>query len=111
KYSIAVSIVTGIKTRALPICKRVPRELGVVVGVKVDDAGRQDQARPIDPVRGGAEVVSDGGDPAVLDREAPLARRGAQAIDDACVGDHQVVHVTSSLEGSSGATSRANRRG
>ncbi len=55
---------------------------------RIDDAGGEDQAARVHPMRRGAEVVPDGGDAPVLDGEAPRPRRGAQAVDDARVVDH-----------------------
>ena len=70
---------------------RVPGGLAVVVGVDVDEARRHGEAGGVERAFGGAGDLSDGGDPAVLDRDVAAGRRGAGAVDQSSVADHEVV--------------------
>ena len=74
--------------------ERVPGELGVVVRVDVHDARREREAaaRPRAARAGAPTVGADRGDAAVRDGEAAVPRGRAEAVDDAGVVDHEVVH-------------------
>ena len=65
------------------------------MGVDVDHAGRQDQAGGVDGLARRPEVVADGGDAAVLHRDAGLAQRVAEAVGDVGIRDDQIEHATS----------------
>ena len=71
----------------------IPRELRVVVGVDVHDARGEHEALRVHRLPGRAQIPADGGDPTVCHRDSALERRSAQAIDDARVVDHEIVHV------------------
>ena len=73
--------------------QRVPRDLAVVVGVHVDEAGRDDEA-------GGVELFStrlvdgaDGGDAAVVDGDVGEHGGSPATVDHRSVADHEIVHV------------------
>ena len=69
-----------------------PDGLAVVVGVQVDEAGRDQQPGRVDlPRRAGAVDVADRGDHAVLDGDVADERLTAQPVDDGAVADDQVV--------------------
>jgi hypothetical protein len=72
--------------------ERIPGELGVVVRVDVDDAGRQHEAAGVDATRGGAGILADGRDAPVLDGDGARPRGAAEAVDDGRVVDHEVMH-------------------
>ena len=75
------------------VAQRIPGDLGVVVGVGVDDAGRHDQALGIDhPVRGLVPDPADGDHPAVGDGDVGMSPRHAGAVDDEPSTDDEVVH-------------------
>ncbi|HSB25822.1 MAG TPA: hypothetical protein VLE94_22200 [Burkholderiaceae bacterium] len=72
---------------------RVPRELGVVVGVAVDDAGHQREAVGVDDLRGvGGQRGRDGADAPGAHGEVGADRVGTAAVVDGGVADQQVVH-------------------
>ena len=66
--------------------ERVPGELGVVVGVAVDDAGRQREAVAGDGLAGSAEIVADGGDDAIAHGDIGADGRRPGAVDDRRAG-------------------------
>ena len=66
-------------------------ELRVVVGVGVDDAGRDHQAVGVELAGAAALDEADLDDPAVLDRHVGPPPGQAGAVDDDPVADHQVV--------------------
>ena len=76
----------------------IPEELGVVVGVQVDEARRHDQAAGVDRLVGlaGADLA-DLGDHAVLDADVAAEARQAAAVDDHAAADHAIEsgHVSS----------------
>ena len=73
----------------------VPRDLAVVVGVDVDEAGGDDEAGGVDRL---GRLALDATLPAHLDDDAVLHRHVAheavapRAVHDGPVPDHQVVH-------------------
>ena len=71
---------------------RVPEDLGVVVGVQVDEAGRHVHAAGVDDaVRVGCVDPTDGGDPAVADRHVGADAWRTGTVEDEAVLDHDVV--------------------
>ncbi len=70
----------------------VPEELGVVVGVDVDEPGRHDQPGGVDGPSGGLVHVTDGGDPAVTDAHVGPPPGRARTVDHAGTGDLAVQH-------------------
>jgi hypothetical protein len=71
--------------------RRVPADLRVVMRVRVDKAGRDDETVGIDGLRRPIGDPADFGDPAVLDRHIGLAPGRAGAVDHGAVLDQQVV--------------------
>ena len=64
-------------------------ELGLAE--QVDEAGRHHQAGGVDPRRGlGRRQVAERGDPVAGDADVGAEPRGAGAVDDLAVGDHDV---------------------
>ena len=77
---------------------RVPGRLAVVVGVDVDEAGRDQQALGIDFLAATAGDLADRRDPALLHRDVRLAQRRAAAVRHAAAAHDQIVfrrHVVS----------------
>ena len=73
--------------------RRVPEELGVVVGVGVDDPRCDDQTFGVELCRSTVVHRADGDDHPVLDSDVcPEAGRSG-AVDDGAVSDHVVEHV------------------
>ncbi len=71
----------------------VPEQLGVVVGVGVDEAGTDHLAGGVDGLGGvGARQVADGGDAALGDADVGAYPGGARAVDHRAARDEQVVH-------------------
>ena len=68
----------------------VPEDLGVVVGVDVDEAGRDDGAVGVEHPIGGAGRGPDRGDPSVADRDVGAACRRAGPVDDRSAADQEV---------------------
>ena len=71
---------------------RVPRQLGVEVGVDVDEAGRDDRAGGVDVAP--ARLVDrrlDGRDAIARDRDVAAVWRRAGAVDDDASANHDVV--------------------
>ena len=67
--------------------KRVPQELGVVVGVHIDETGRNGEAASIDDTpRIGADIAGLH-DSAVVDRNVSAVCRLAGAVDDTSILD------------------------
>ena len=90
---------------------RIPEQLGVVVGVGVDDARRHHQTFGIE--LDGALLVdlADRRDPAVPDADVGPASRGPGAVDDQAVSDHVVEHGGVPFAGLMSATSYWRWRG
>jgi hypothetical protein len=76
---------------------RVPEELGVVVGVRIDDPGRDHETVGVE--FGTARLLDfpDGGDAPALNADIGLAGRAPGAIDDRAGPDHIVEHETSDV--------------
>src|SRR5204863_341213 len=73
--------------------QRVPRDLAVVVGVEIDEPGRDEQAVGVDGAVGAALVeAAHAGDDAVVDGHVGRAGVAAGAVDDRAAADHEVVH-------------------
>ena len=70
----------------------IPGELGVEVGVDVDDARGEREAMRIDGIPCAADVVSDLGDPAVLHSDASFHGIVAESVEDTGVPDYEVMH-------------------
>ncbi len=75
---------------------RVPDNLAVVVGVDVDEPGRDQLARRVDLLATGVGNLTHCRDAAIVDRHVGSAGRCARAIDHGAVTNHQIVHVSSS---------------
>jgi len=71
----------------------VPQQLGVIVGVRVDEAGCDQLAAGIGFDRAGLGDVANGRDSAVLDRHIGLHGGSSRAVDDLSTSDHFVVHL------------------
>ena len=74
---------------------RVPRDLGVHVGVDVDPAGGDELAGGVDLALAGAHVVADGGDAVAVDADVGGELGHAGAVEDAAVADGDLVHGVS----------------
>ncbi len=72
--------------------RRVPEQLGVVVGVGVDDPGGDDESGGIELGGPGLLHGADGDDHPVLDPDIGQEAGGAGAVDDGAVADHVVEH-------------------
>src|SRR5439155_27178994 len=72
--------------------ERVPRDLPVVVGVDVDEAGGDDAAAGVDHVAALVIDVPDLGDAPPIDRHVARKGRRTGSVDDRRAADHQVVH-------------------
>ena len=87
----------GDPQRRRGIDERIPGDLRVVVGVAVDDAGRQGQAIGLHGLlRGselGAAMWSNRGDSARRHAEVAAYGRRARAVEDFRVLDHQIEHL------------------
>ena len=70
---------------------RVPHELGVVVGVGVDEPGSDDLSLCVDRAPGRPLDGSDGGDAAVFDGQVTAEGRAPGPVDDQGVSDHHVI--------------------
>jgi hypothetical protein len=70
--------------------RRVPEQLGVVVGVRVDDARRHHQAAGVELDRPLAVDVADGRDDPVPDADVGPEPRRAGAVDHGAAADHVV---------------------
>ena len=69
----------------------VPLDLGVVVGVEVDEAGGDDQASGVQLMLGRrAAEATDASDVAVLDRDVCLVARNLGPVDDGSTTDEDV---------------------
>ena len=77
--------------------RRVPEELGVVVGVRVDDAGRDHQPGGVELGAAGSATSPDLDDAAVLDADVGLPGGTPGAVDDRAGSDHVVEHWTSDV--------------
>ena len=72
--------------------RAVPADLRVVVRVRVDEAGGDDQVGRVDDPAGGAlRELADRRDLSVRDRDVGVARRRAGAVDQLAVLDEEVV--------------------
>ena len=72
--------------------ERIPRDLPVVVGVDVDEAGRHQRTVGIDHLASRALDATDVGDGAIGDGDIGGLGRCAGAVDDRAPLDHEVVH-------------------
>jgi hypothetical protein len=80
--------------------RRVPGDLGVEVGVAVDDAGHQREAGGVDRSRRiDGQALCHGDDPAAVDRDVASERRTAAAVDDERVAKDEVDHAVFSSGG------------
>src|SRR6185503_1100907 len=74
----------------------IPRDLGVHVGVTVDEAWRDDQAVGVERALGRRPNPPDLDDPAVLDCDVAAIARASRAIDDGPATNHEIEsHVLS----------------
>ena len=87
----------------------VPRDLGVVVGVQVDDARRESQSLGVDLAFPGLADVSDGADAPVAHCDVGPDRFVAETVDDGGSADDEVVHCESPW-GQAVGTAAANHR-
>ena len=71
--------------------QRVPAELGIVVGVRVDEAWGYDETVSIDRPMRAPPDAADVGDDAALDAHVGVDHRQARAVDDGAVLDNEVV--------------------
>ena len=70
----------------------IPADLGVVMGVQIDEAGRDDQAVGVDGLLGEAGRASaDLGDLAVFNPDVAAIARDAGAVDDGAAFDLNVI--------------------
>ena len=70
----------------------IPEQLGVVVGVQVDEARRDMQAAGVDDAaRVRAVEMADLGDHPVLDGDVGSIARGPRAVEDEPILDYQVI--------------------
>ena len=72
--------------------QRVPGDLPVVVGVHVDEAGRDREAGGVELLATGLVDGADRGDAAVVDGDVGRRRATTPAVDHGSVPDHQIVH-------------------
>ena len=72
--------------------QRVPHRLAVVMGVHVDPAGRDQEARGVDLALAGALLAADAGDASARDRHIPGEWRLAGAVDNGAAANDDVVH-------------------
>ena len=79
----------------------VPHDLGVVVGVNVDEPGAHHPPRRVDRLRRAAPRLSDGGDPSVADANLALVAGVSRAVHDKAVDDLEV-EVVSTVPGRHG---------
>ena len=77
--------------------RRVPADLRVIMGVRVDKAGRDDAAGRIDDLACAVLHLADLGDLAVRDRDIGLTPRRPRAVDHRSVLDQQIIHCRGSL--------------
>ena len=77
--------------------QRIPHRLAVIMGVHVDPARRDHQARGVDLALAGALLAADRGDAAAGDRHVARERRLAGAVDDGAAANDDVVHGGRSL--------------
>src|SRR6266851_741014 len=69
----------------------VPADLGVVMGVRIDEAGRDDEVRGVDNFLRALGDLANLGDPAIRDRDIRAPRRSAGTIDHCSVLDQQII--------------------
>src|SRR5262249_53231165 len=72
--------------------RRVPEELTVVVRVDVDEAGREDEARPIQLRLAALRHATAGRDAIALHGEVAGCRLATETVADESAADHQVGH-------------------
>ena len=75
----------------------VPGRLTIVVGVYVDEAGRDVATRGIKLRSAGPQVTADSGYPVAIDRHIGDEGLAACAINNGPTPDHQIMHVHHSL--------------
>ena len=83
-----------------------PHRLRVVVGVDIDETGRDDLAGGVDFQRAGAQVGTHRRDRMTIDSDVANEGRTARAIDDGAAPDHYVEHVVRPKAGSMASTHR-----
>jgi hypothetical protein len=71
---------------------RVPEELGVEVGVDVDEAGRDQAVTGVHLAPAPLGHLAHRGDPVAVDGHVGRPRRGPGAVGDLAPADHDVVH-------------------
>ena len=71
--------------------QRVPANLRVVVGMRIDEARRDDQFTGVDGALRAAADLADFRDRSVLDRDVGAHARSAGAVDHGAVFDYEVV--------------------
>jgi hypothetical protein len=74
----------------------VPQHLHVEMGVRIDEARRDDATLRIDGAFRIATDIADGGDPAILHGHVGELSFGTGAIDHKAVADHDIEHHSSS---------------
>src|SRR5690606_19448797 len=69
---------------------RIPGHLRVVVGVDVDEAGRDQLAARVDLLAAGREIGIDGDDLAVTDPDVGATPGGAGSVDHRAAANHDI---------------------
>jgi hypothetical protein len=72
--------------------ERVPRDLTVVVGVDVDEAGGDEPPGRVDLLSTLGVDPPDRGDATVVDGDVGVDCRSAGAVDDRAPADHEIMH-------------------
>ena len=82
----------------------IPHELRIVVGVRIDEPGREHEALRVDRFGGIARNVADRDDPPVTHGDGAGERRAARTVADAGILDEQIEthNVLSNLIGDGG---------
>ena len=73
--------------------KGIPEELGVVMGVRIDESGAEDEPFPVGRLPARLVDVADGHDPIAAHTDGALNRRRSGAVDDRHSANHLVQHV------------------
>jgi hypothetical protein len=69
----------------------IPEDLGIVVGVDVDESGRDDQSRGVEGLRA-FETLADRDDPVSVDRNVGPPRRLTGPVHDSSTADDEFCH-------------------
>ncbi len=86
----------GHAVRARGLEPRIPGRLPVVVGVDVDEAGRDEAPVGVDLSTAGPQTSADLADQMTVDADVDtLAHRRAGPVDECGIADHEVVHLAS----------------